>query len=261
MKRSLFFLLLPLLTFAQVRINSGGSQAGQWAADAHFSTSNTFSTAAPIAGTDNDAIYQSERWGSSFGYAIPLANGNYTVNLHFAEIFLDLPRQRVFNMNVEGQALNNFDILALTAKNTALVRSFGVILTDGILNINFTSIVNHAKISGIEIIPIPVTLPERTDTTRRGDTVRIAYYYPTVDTFTQITEIYMPSFYGGRVLVNDSTTLYKALFGVLPPLRTDTEITPRVYRFNYSGFRLTLFRTGAWIRQRLINGQWVDVPY
>ena len=155
MKRSLFFLLLPLLTFAQVRINSGGSQAGQWAADAHFSTSNTFSTAAPI----------------------------------------------------------------------------------------------------------PVTLPERTDTTRRGDTVRIAYYYPTVDTFTQITEIYMPSFYGGRVLVNDSTTLYKALFGVLPPLKTDTDITPRVYRFSYSGFRLTLFKTGAWIRQRRINGQWVDVPY
>jgi hypothetical protein len=77
----------------------------------------------------------------------------------------------------------------------------------------------------------------------------------------QITQIFMPSYYGGVVRVNDSTNLYKAVFGVLPPLKTDTDITPRVYRFNYSGFRLTLFKTGAWIRQRRINGQWVEVPF
>jgi len=101
----------------------------------------------------------------------------------------------------------------------------------------------------------------RIDTTRYNDTIRIAYYHQAVDSSCQVYEIYMPSYYGGVVRVNDSTTLYKAVFGVMPPLKTDVDLVPRVYRFNYSGFRLTLFKNGSWIRQKRINGQWQIIQF
>lgn len=101
------------------------------------------------------------------------------------------------------------------------------------------------------------------DTTRRGDTIRIETWYPVPvqDTTCQIIDIYMPSFYGGYVKLNDSTTLYKAMFGVLSPLDDNVDLVPRVYRFTYSGYRITLFKTGAWLRQKQINGKWVTIPY
>ena len=47
----------------------------------------TFSNAIAIAGTDNDVLYQSERYGDPFGYDISLANGQYQLELDFAEIY------------------------------------------------------------------------------------------------------------------------------------------------------------------------------
>jgi hypothetical protein len=104
---------------------------------------------------------------------------------------------------------------------------------------------------------------QASDTLRCGDTVRIETWYPVFmeNGDCQTYEIYMPSFYGGVVKLNDSTTLYKAMFGVLGPLPDSKELAPRVYRFNYSSYRLTLYRSGAWIREKQINGKWTIIPY
>jgi chitodextrinase len=96
-------------------------------------------------------LYQSERYGT-FSYNIPLANGNYTVTLKFAEIYWTAAGQRIFNVSMQGtQVINNLDIYALVGKNTAYDVSIPVSVTNGTLNINFTSIVNYANVSAIVI--------------------------------------------------------------------------------------------------------------
>lgn len=137
-------------------INSGGPSvtfSGQtWAADNSYSGGSGYSTGSAIAGTTNDALYQTERFGN-FSYAIPLTNGSYTVRLHFAEIYHTSNNQRKFNVAIEGQTiLSSYDIHAKVGALTATTEQFNINLTDGTLNINFTSVVDNAKVSAIEIL-------------------------------------------------------------------------------------------------------------
>ncbi|MFK7848077.1 MAG: malectin domain-containing carbohydrate-binding protein [Rhodothermales bacterium] len=111
-----------------------------------------------ISGSNNQGLYQTERISNAslapFGYAIPLVNGTYTVSLHFAETAFANAGQRVFDVEVEGvTVLDNYDILSQAgASNTAIEENIlNVVVIDGELNIDFTSIVERAKISGIEI--------------------------------------------------------------------------------------------------------------
>ena len=100
-------------------------------------------------------MYQSERWnGSTFQYQFSVPNGSYQVNLKFAEIYNTGPGQRVFNVNINGQAaLTNFDIFALAGANTALDRASTVNVTGGTITIQFVPVVSNPKISAIEILP------------------------------------------------------------------------------------------------------------
>ncbi len=147
-----------------IRINTGGPAQtlnGQiWEADKSFSgTSYTYSSSTVVSNTSISPIYQSERYGNSFSYSIPVTSGQYQVTLHFAEIFWTSTGSRLFNVNVEnGQGvLSNFDIFALAGKNSAVTKSFPVNVTDGQLNIAFTTVKDNAKISGIEIMPLVQT--------------------------------------------------------------------------------------------------------
>jgi glucosylceramidase len=146
-----------------IRIEAGGaagftdSAGNAWVADA-YSTGGGGSSdrgAVAIANTVDDKIYQTERWGST-GYAIPVANSTYTVKLHFAETYAGITAagQRVFNVNVEGQALNNFDIFAQAGgRDIALVKTFSnVTVTDGVLNIGLAQVVENTSIDGVEVI-------------------------------------------------------------------------------------------------------------
>lgn len=148
-----------------LHINSGGSgysfEGTTWSADQYFTGGSTYADNPPIANTTNDALHHDERYGN-FSYAVPLPNGNYTVKLHFAEIFYTTPGSRVFNVNVEnGQGLlTNYDILAdAGAGNTAVVKQFNVAVADGVLNISFINVQDNAKISGLEIISSSGSLP------------------------------------------------------------------------------------------------------
>jgi hypothetical protein len=144
------------------RINSGGpaftdSTGKVWAADGLFSGGTTFSKVVAIAGTVEDTLYQTERYGN-FSYSLPVPNGTYTVALYFAELYWTASGKRVFNVTVEGApAIANLDIFAAVGANTALVRTVTTTVNDGVLNINFVSVTDNAKISAIEVTPTSTT--------------------------------------------------------------------------------------------------------
>ena len=74
--------------------------------------------------------------------------------MHFAEIFYTNGGARVFDVNLEnGQGLlSNYDIfIRAGGANTALVETFNITVNDGGLSIAFSSQIESAKISGIEI--------------------------------------------------------------------------------------------------------------
>jgi PKD repeat protein len=118
---------------------------------------------APIANTDLDVLYRTERYNPNLAYTIPVPGaGDYEVTLHFAEIWHGVGRAggtglRIFSVNLEGGPveLPNFDIWAETgAALTAVTRTFIVPVTDGALNVNFTTQVDNAKLSAIEVVRI-----------------------------------------------------------------------------------------------------------
>lgn len=105
------------------------------------------------------AVYQSERYGADNTFTYPVPKGStYTVRLHFAEIFQDIPGQRMENISINGQqVLTNFDIAAQAGQNKAVVKEYAGIAPDEKGNIVIRvaaapgSPDQNAKISGIEI--------------------------------------------------------------------------------------------------------------
>jgi Malectin domain len=90
-----------------------------------------------------------------FSYEIPVpAKQNYAITLHMAELFWDMPGNRIFNVSIEGQPkLVNYDIVASTGGSfVADAFMYVEMITDGFVSIRFTSVVDNAQISGIEVI-------------------------------------------------------------------------------------------------------------
>jgi len=114
-------------------------------------------------------LYHSERNGD-FSYAIPLPESNepYEIILHMAEVFFTDTGKRVFDVTFEDEtvpALKDLDLVddigdAFVAKQYKFYR----IITDGFLNIEFKSKVDHAKVSGIEVLYNPDVPPCSTPT-------------------------------------------------------------------------------------------------
>ncbi len=145
------------------RIIAGGgpytdTQSQVWQADAGFNTGNTTTTNATISGTNNPALYQSERYAISsqpqLEYQLPIANGTYLVNLYFAET--DSASEgtglRIFNVDFQGSpAIDNLDIYGTVGANAALVKTAVVSVTTGTLTIDFVRVVGNPKIDAIEV--------------------------------------------------------------------------------------------------------------
>lgn len=150
---------------AVLAIDIGGaglvdSHGHTWGADAHFSGGNVATKDAPIAGTDDDVLYQTRRWAKSFSYALPLTDGSYTLKLHFVEMYYTSSGKRTFNVSAEGkQLLSNFDIYAAAGKDAAHVRSFDVQVTGGSLNVQFNGVIGDAIIAGLEVFAAPASQP------------------------------------------------------------------------------------------------------
>jgi hypothetical protein len=136
--------------------NAGGSKyvaadGTVYTADAYFSGGTTAKTTANIGDTEDDSLYQSERYGN-FSYDIPVPNGNYIVTLKFAEIYWTAANRRIFDVEIQGkEVISNLDIYAAVGKNMAYDINVPVSVSDGVLKIDFFAIKGGAKVSAIKI--------------------------------------------------------------------------------------------------------------
>ncbi len=158
-----------------VRINAGGpayvDSTGQtWQPDRTYAActspyfgntgGDAFANLRPIDGTNDDALYQTQRYFSSpAAYVFDVPNGAYSVTLRFAEIYPSIQvGERVFDVDAEGQRVADaLDVIARTgARYRALDIGFTIPVTDGQLNLNFTGRPNKAQpfISAIKVEPI-----------------------------------------------------------------------------------------------------------
>lgn len=105
-----------------------------------------------IEGVADDALYQSERYGS-YAYEIPVSAATYSVRLHFAELYHNDAELRVFNVSLEGQPvigeLDIFKEVGAMAAYDVTINNIGV--SDGSLSVELDSIVENATISGIAV--------------------------------------------------------------------------------------------------------------
>ena len=153
-------------------IDAGGGAVASFAADTDFvGNTSTYTTNATIdtSGVYDappQAIYQSMRYGTSFGYDIVglTPGANYTLRLHFVEPTLFGAGERVFNATLNGAAfLTNFDIYAAAGDvGNKAVAEVGTATADanGQINIGFSNIVNDPLVCGIEVFATtPVQAP------------------------------------------------------------------------------------------------------
>lgn len=128
--------------------------------DAYFSGGKTFKTSKTISGTDNQSLYQSERYGS-MSYSFPVANGEYEVELLFAEIYFTASGKRVFSVQAEGAlAISKLDIFATVGSLKPLSKKINVKVSDGKIDLAFVASVNNPKVSGIVVRKLaPVNNP------------------------------------------------------------------------------------------------------
>ncbi len=155
----------PESTLKAIRIDAGSdtnyvdSEGNVWLSDRGFADGEvtTRDEDLPIANTKDPGIYRTEHYDmTSFSQNVP--NGKFTVKLHFAETYEDVTGagQRVFSFNVGGQEFKDFDVYARTGgSQRADVETVETDVTNGVLNIAFTSNIQSPEINGIEIIPAP----------------------------------------------------------------------------------------------------------
>ncbi|HTL67491.1 MAG TPA: malectin [Lacunisphaera sp.] len=153
----------PAAAKSTIRINAGASadlkdaEGNLWLADQGFVGGDVIERDSDmkIANTTIPSIYHTEHYGmDSFSHKV--ANGKYTVKLHFAETYegVDGPGQRVFSFDVEGHEYKDFDVFVKAGGvQRAYVVTVEVEVTDGKLDITFKSNVENPEINGIEIIP------------------------------------------------------------------------------------------------------------
>src|ERR1035437_99386 len=151
----------PMAAGLPIRIKAGAtapytdSNGNVWLPDQGFVDGDVIDRGSDmqIANTQDQAIYRTERYGmSSFSYKLP--NGKYIVKLHFAETYEDVtgPGQRVFSLNVAGHEFKDFDVWAKAGgARRAYIETVNVDITDGKLDIAFTTNIQSPEINGIEI--------------------------------------------------------------------------------------------------------------
>jgi hypothetical protein len=111
---------------------------GSWG---YFGWKPVWSTGRAIEGTDDDGMYQSQRFGNggSVRYYFDVPNGSYRVELRFAEIYSSVsdPGQRRFDVRIEGLVvLDGLDVVAeAQGQYRALTKTLTVAIQDGQLNI------------------------------------------------------------------------------------------------------------------------------
>lgn len=153
------------------QINCGGPAVGAYASD-NFFVGGTAYTKDVVVDTSNvqnpppPAVYTTVRatGASSFGYLLPglVAGANYTVRIHFADVFSANPGERMFNIDINrARVLSDFDIIAAVGgPNIALVKEFPASAdAGGNILISFGNVVDSALPAAIEVLGGTVGLP------------------------------------------------------------------------------------------------------
>jgi hypothetical protein len=145
-----------------IRINAGvgaikDATGVAWQEDTGFTGGDVIERPdLPIANTTQPEIYRSERYAME-AFTQKLPNGKYQVKLHFCETFEGIfgPGERVFSFEVEGKPFKDFDVWAKAGGGArAYIETVPVEITDGELNIKFTTQIENPQINAIEIIPV-----------------------------------------------------------------------------------------------------------
>lgn len=117
-----------------------------------------------IPNSNLDELYTEERYAASdapWGYSIETGNGEYIVDLYFAETWSGAfaSSARVFDVLVEGALVaNNLDIFTVAGgKNLETVVSTTATVTDGVLDILFSKEVQNAKVNAVLVREAPNT--------------------------------------------------------------------------------------------------------
>lgn len=197
---------------APLRVNAGGGSytdtfSDTWYADQGFTGGTKSTTSFAVAGTDDDALFYNYRSGTSFSFDRSLPVGSYKVKLLFTEPTKTASGQRKFDVKAENTlVLDDFDLYSAGAGNKKVVtRTYTVNVGDGVLNLQFTGVVDAAIISGIQVI--------RDRATYRIDVGSTASY---TDTFGDVWSSDSGFFTGGSlrtssydVLGTSDDTLYR----------------------------------------------------
>ena len=116
----------------------------------------TASTSDPISGTQDDALYQTERYGPSVGYRYDgLRNGIYNVTLKFCELYWHAANRRIFDIAVNDILfLDDLDIYGHVGHDAALDYTFQVKVSNESLIISVPQVkVDYAKFAAISVVP------------------------------------------------------------------------------------------------------------
>ncbi|MCU0343538.1 MAG: malectin domain-containing carbohydrate-binding protein [Ignavibacterium sp.] len=162
-------IIMPQTLSFPIKINCGGSAELGYLADVGYNkntefgfldgTSASYSSSLQISGTDEDIIFQSEKYGM-VTYKIRLPNGRYDVELMFAENFFDLPGKRIFDVYFEqNRVIENLDVFSIVGNNAAYISEItNIEINDGVLDIQFAEKIDNAFICGIVITPVSTGL-------------------------------------------------------------------------------------------------------
>lgn len=109
-------------------------------------------TTDPISNTDQDTLFQSERYGE-YSYEIPVTNATYRVVLHFVEMYNEESGARSFNVSLEGsEEISGLDIFSVAGHDAAYTEEFSnIVVNDESLTISLETIADQGTLSGIAI--------------------------------------------------------------------------------------------------------------
>ena len=157
------------------RMNVGGeaytgTDGREWAADRVYEKGsfgylgNNIGTSVEmdsIAGTEDDILYQTSHYRvSAVRFTVP-ENGLYLVQLHFAETYYKEPGKRIFNVLIEDQMIHpGLDVFNEVGHDSAFVSIHEVEVTDGIVDIDFTRILENPSICAVEVVSVDPTIDE-----------------------------------------------------------------------------------------------------
>lgn len=135
-----------------------------WSSDRYFHSGVQVQRHDPVANTDDETLYQNERFGN-FSYTIPVAmNSRYTVTLRFCESWFGPERpagggvgagRRLFDISFNGRILlGNFDVFREGGSLRALDKTFKGLEPNvqGKLIFSFVPTKQYAMVNAIEVV-------------------------------------------------------------------------------------------------------------